>query len=167
MAAAPNTNILFPQSPFLDPLTGRPAREWMQWLLNPNYVGVNTSSIVPIIYGGTGTSSAPANGQLLIGNGGTYSLRTLTAGSGIAITNAAGAITVSTNATGVTAGTYGNASHAVTFTVNAQGQLTYATTMLISIAPSQITGGATGTFKSGDATPKVVTVSNGVIVSIV
>lgn len=39
---APNpssyTNIRFPQSPFLDPLTGGPAREWIVWLQNPNLV---------------------------------------------------------------------------------------------------------------------------------
>ena len=39
---APNpssyTNIRFPQSEFLDPLTGRPAREWIVWLQNPNLV---------------------------------------------------------------------------------------------------------------------------------
>ena len=39
---APNTqvytNIRFPQSPFLDPLTGGPAREWIVWLQNPNVV---------------------------------------------------------------------------------------------------------------------------------
>lgn len=39
---APNpsalSNIRFPQSPFLDPQTGRPAREWIVWLQNPNVV---------------------------------------------------------------------------------------------------------------------------------
>ena len=39
---APNTqvytNIRFPQSPFLDPLTGGPAREWIVWLQNPNVI---------------------------------------------------------------------------------------------------------------------------------
>lgn len=47
--------------------------------------------------GGTGVSSAPANGQLLIGNGTGYSLANLTAGSGISISNSAGGITI-TNA---------------------------------------------------------------------
>ena len=39
---APNvqafTNIRFPQSPFLDPQTGYPAREWIVWLQNPNVI---------------------------------------------------------------------------------------------------------------------------------
>jgi hypothetical protein len=45
--------------------------------------------------GGTGLSTVPTNGQLLIGNGTGYTLSTLTAGAGIGITNAAGSITVS------------------------------------------------------------------------
>lgn len=47
--------------------------------------------------GGTGVSTAPTNGQLLIGNGTGYTLNTLTAGSGISISNSAGGITI-TNA---------------------------------------------------------------------
>ncbi len=55
---------------------------------------------VPVTYafGGTGLTAAPANGQLPIGNGSGYTLGTLTAGQGISITNAAGAITVAANA---------------------------------------------------------------------
>lgn len=47
-----NTNIRFPQSAFLDPTTGRPAREWIIWLQNPditsitaNYIIINSGSI--------------------------------------------------------------------------------------------------------------------------
>lgn len=48
--------------------------------------------------GGTGLSTLPTSGQLLIGNSTTsnYSLSTLTAGSGISITNGAGSITIAT-----------------------------------------------------------------------
>jgi len=38
--------------------------------------------------------TTPTNGQLLIGNGTNFTLATLTAGSGISITNAAGAISI-------------------------------------------------------------------------
>jgi hypothetical protein len=39
MAVAPlNTNIRYPQSEFLDPITKRPAREWVIWLQNPDVV---------------------------------------------------------------------------------------------------------------------------------
>lgn len=57
--------------------------------------GTWNGSVIGNAYGGTGldTSSASA-GQLLIGNGSGFSLSTLTAGSGIVITNANGAITI-------------------------------------------------------------------------
>jgi hypothetical protein len=45
-------------------------------------------------YGGTGITTTPANGALLIGNGTGYSSANLTAGTGISVTNASGAITI-------------------------------------------------------------------------
>lgn len=33
-----NTNIRFPTSPFIEPATGRPSREWIIWLQNPQVV---------------------------------------------------------------------------------------------------------------------------------
>ena len=65
---APNvqvyTNIKFPQSPFLDPLTGGPAREWIVWLQNPNvisstvnYMIINGGSINNTPIGTTGPST--------------------------------------------------------------------------------------------------------------
>jgi parallel beta-helix repeat protein len=54
----------------------------------------NATTINPQ-YGGTGVNGATAaNGTLLIGNGSGYSLATLTAGTGISITNNAGGITI-------------------------------------------------------------------------
>ena len=49
--------------------------------------------------GGTGLSATPTNGQLLIGNTSTngYTLRTLTAGNGVAITNGNGSISIAAN----------------------------------------------------------------------
>jgi hypothetical protein len=32
------TNIRFPTSPFIEPATGRPSREWIIWLQNPQVV---------------------------------------------------------------------------------------------------------------------------------
>jgi hypothetical protein len=55
------------------------------------------SGALGIANGGTGLSTAPANGQLLIGNGTGYALGNLTAGSGISVTNSAGGVTISSN----------------------------------------------------------------------
>ena len=33
-----NTNIRFPTSPFIEQATGRPSREWIIWLQNPQLV---------------------------------------------------------------------------------------------------------------------------------
>lgn len=44
--------------------------------------------------GGTGISTVPANGQLLIGNGTKYAASTLTEGDNVTITNASGSITI-------------------------------------------------------------------------
>jgi hypothetical protein len=64
---------------------------------------ISLATPVSVTNGGTGTSATPTNGQLLIGNGSDYSLSTLTAGSGISITNSAGSITLSaTNSGAVT-----------------------------------------------------------------
>jgi hypothetical protein len=143
-------NIIFPQSPFLDP-SGRPNREWVQWLQNPNVqtltaVTFNVDNVIltlplEVIYGGTGLTDVPTNGQLLIGNGVDYTLNTLTAGTGLTITNGAGSITPRITNTGVVAGAYGSASSVTTLTVNAQGQLTVVGTVAIAIAASQITSG--------------------------
>jgi microcystin-dependent protein len=52
-------------------------------------------SNLPVTNGGTGLTSAPTSGQLLIGNsGGGYTQATLTAGAGVSITNGSGAITI-------------------------------------------------------------------------
>lgn len=64
--------------------------------------GTWNGSTITTGYGGTGVTSTPSNGQLLIGNGSGYSLATLTAGSNISISNGAGSITISASgSTGV------------------------------------------------------------------
>jgi len=64
---------------------------------------ISLATPVSVANGGTGQSAAPSNGQLLIGNGVSFVLSTLTAGSGVSITNSAGSITLSaTNSGAVT-----------------------------------------------------------------
>lgn len=57
-------------------------------------------SPVSVSNGGTGTSTAPTNGQLLVGNGTGYTLSTITGGTAISVNNGAGTITIDN--TGVT-----------------------------------------------------------------
>lgn len=54
-----------------------------------------TSGTLAVARGGTGTSSTPTAGQLLIGNNTGFTLATITAGTNIAINNTAGGITIS------------------------------------------------------------------------
>jgi len=59
-----------------------------------------TTGTLPVGSGGTSTATTPSNGQLLIGNGSTYSVNNLTAGTGITITNGSGTITIASSGGG-------------------------------------------------------------------
>jgi hypothetical protein len=54
----------------------------------------NVTGVVAVANGGTGLSATPTNGQLDIGNGTGFTRTTLSAGSGISITNGSGSITI-------------------------------------------------------------------------
>ena len=59
------------------------------------FTGTQTfSSPIAVGSGGTGLSATPTNGQIDIGNGTGFTRATLTAGSGISITNGAGSISI-------------------------------------------------------------------------
>lgn len=55
---------------------------------------------LPVSNGGTGTTTTPTNGQVPIGNGTNYVANTLTAGTGITVTNGAGTITIASTGGG-------------------------------------------------------------------
>lgn len=66
--------------------------------LDPALINITAfAGVLTVAKGGTGLSSPPANGTLLIGNGTSYTNALLTAGTGIAITNGAGTIQISTS----------------------------------------------------------------------
>jgi hypothetical protein len=88
------TQITPPRVSLIDERTGAVSREWYRWFYSLyDLVGTGTG-IIPVTSGGTGLSTIPTNGQLLIGNGTGYTLNTLGTGAGITVTNAAGTITV-------------------------------------------------------------------------
>ena len=60
------------------------------------------TTALPVTSGGTGLTTTPANGALDIGNGTGFTRTTLTAGTGVTITNASGSITIAASGTGVT-----------------------------------------------------------------
>lgn len=66
--------------------------------------GPYLTGTLPISKGGTGISSGPTNGQLLVGvtTGNQWTKATLTQGTGITVTNGAGSITLAVNEAGLT-----------------------------------------------------------------
>jgi len=100
------TQIPAPRVPFTQ--DGQITTQWFRWLNNVYTITGSGLGITPVINGGTGLGTIPTNGKLLIGNGTGYSLNTLTAGTGITVTNGAGTITVaSSGTTSFSAGTTG------------------------------------------------------------
>ena len=89
------TRIPAPRVMLVDPQTGIVSDQWFRFLNNIYTIVGSNLGVVQIVNGGTGLSTVPTNGQLLIGdavNG--YALNTLTPALGVGITNGAGAITI-------------------------------------------------------------------------
>lgn len=96
-----------------DGVAGNPTIDVVEANLTLNNIG----GTLGIAKGGTNLTTTPTNGQLLIGNGTNYTLSTLTAGSGITITNGSGSITIaeSNSAAGdISPSVYNNATDVVT-----------------------------------------------------
>jgi uncharacterized protein (TIGR02145 family) len=94
-------------------------------------LNTGVTGILPVANGGTGLSTTPSNGQLDIGNGTGFTRATLTAGTGISITNTSGAVTIASTAVppGATAGDmlYWNGTAWVTIpTASSSGQVLYS-----------------------------------------
>ena len=64
---------------------------------------IASGDAIGVTSGGTGLNTVPANGEILVGNGSTYTKTTITAGGNIVVTNAAGSVTIAaTNPAGAT-----------------------------------------------------------------
>ena len=129
----------------MDERTGTISREWFLFLNNLYTILGGGNGIVGPANGGTGVSGVPTDGQLLIGDNGTYALGTITEGAGINVTNGPGSIDVALTDTGVTAGSYGTASSVPTYDVDEQGRLTSSVNTPIAIDAAQITTGTINT----------------------
>lgn len=105
--------------------------------------GTWNGTTLAVAYGGTGLTSTPVNGALDIGNGTGFTRTTLTAGSGISITNGAGSISIaSTNAGTVTSvsGTGTVNGITLTGTVTSSGSLTLGGTLSGVSLTTQVSG---------------------------
>ena len=128
MATSPNsTQITPPRVPIIDERTGAVSREWYRWFYSLyNLVG-NGVGVIPVASGGTGLSTIPTNGQLLIGNGTGYTLNTLGVNAGISVTNGLGTITVANT------GVLSNIAGTGISVSGATGNVTVANTGVLSI----------------------------------
>ena len=101
--------------------------------MNPSFITLNLGSALPVTSGGTGLTTIPTNGQLLIGNGTGYTLNPLTPGAGIGVTNGVGLITVANT------GVLSNIASSGISVSSATGNVTIANTGVLSWS-----GGSTG-----------------------
>jgi len=130
---AQNINqITAPRVDFLDQ-NGKIAREWYMYLYNLYTITGGGTGVTPVINGGTGLSTIPTNGQLLIGNGTGYTLNTLGYGAGISVTNGSGTVTVANT------GVLSNIAGTGISVSGATGNVTIANTGVLSFS-----GGSTG-----------------------
>lgn len=100
---------------------------------------------VPVARGGTGLTSTPANGALDIGNGSGFTRTTLTAGSGVSITNGSGSITIAATGSG---GTVTSVGMTVPAFLSVSGSpITGSGTLAVSLSGTAlpIANGGTGT----------------------
>ena len=129
-----------PNSPIVDSTTLRVSREWLQWLLNPQFITLELGSALGTDSGGTGSDAAPTSGFLLVGTGSSYEpteFLPVSAFPGLTgdVTASAGAISTTLTTVNATPGTYGDGQNVATFTVNGKGLVTASAQTPITGAP--------------------------------
>lgn len=109
-------------------------------------LSTGVTGTLPIANGGTGLATTPANGALDIGNGTGFTRTTLTAGTNVTITNAAGSITIAASGGGGGSGTVNSG------TINQIAYYAAAGTAVSGLTSVPATNGGTGqtVFAVGD-----------------
>lgn len=102
--------------------------------------------------GGTGQTVAPSNGQLLIGNGVDYTLATITAGSGVSVTNGPGTISIAFTGGGSGTVTSVDVSGGTSGLTTVGGPITGAGTITIAGTLALANGGTGATTAAGART---------------
>ena len=102
---------------------------------NWSATSLTLTNALKVAEGGTGLDSTPTNGQVLIGNGVAFTLATLTAGTGIAVTNATGSITIAASGGGLPAVSVQNTT-AITAAANFHYILTAASLTTVTLPAS-------------------------------
>jgi hypothetical protein len=144
------TQIPAPRVELIDPRTGLMSREWFRFFNNIYTIVGAELGIIQIPNGGTGLGTYPKDGQLLIGDtlNKKYVLNTLTAGSGIGVTNGAGTINVANT------GVLSNVAGAGISVSSATGNVTIANTGVLSVT------GTAPVVSSGGTTPAISLAAN-------
>jgi hypothetical protein len=136
----PSTNINIPYSAFLDTTTGRPTQAWLLWLMSPSFITTNLANALGVTSGGTGITTVPSNGQLLIGNGTGYTLNTLGYGAGISVANGSGTITLANTGVLSTIASTGISVSSATGNVTITNTLPDKTVVLTGAGTTTVTG---------------------------
>ena len=123
------------------------------------FTTLTASTPVGTASGGTGVNTTPANGQVLIGNGTGYTANTLTAGTGITITNTAGAISIASTSSGAVSSVSGTANEITSSPTT--GAVVLSLPSALTFTGKTVTG---GTFSSPTlTTPALGTPSSGTL----
>ena len=138
-----------PQSRIADPITGMITREWLQYFLNPQVQQISVAGGVAVTSGGTGLSSVPGAGQILVGTGTGYSLVSILPATAFPaltgdITTVAGSLTTTLATVNGTPGAFGSGTQVASYTVNGKGLVTASANTSITGAPGAFT--AVGAF---------------------
>jgi hypothetical protein len=154
MATSPNaTQITPPRVSLIDERTGAVSREWYRWFYSLYNIVGGGLGVIPVASGGTGLSTIPTNGQLLIGNGTGYTLNTLGVGAGLSVTNGIGTITLANT------GVLSNIAGAGISVSSATGNVTIANTGVLSFS-----GGTTG-LTPATATTGAITLAGTLVIA--